>query len=772
MQYPEAQNSPEGSNEPYDPNEIIELPVEDGDPHPPMQAPQGPPLPVEETNVAGALDEDQLSAIAKKVIKDYKLDLDSRESWEMKKADHLKLFYQTDKAENPPWEGASEESIPILTEAVNQFQSRTYKAFFPNRNFVEAIPAGQSNSEARLRSERIAQHINFQLAVVDRTYKKNKNQMFMAAALHGSDFTKTYFDHLKRRIVIERVRAQDLVVPYHAGPVAIEELERKTHVKSMSVNNTKILHKMGFFLDDAKPYAGYEDFGLSQDAIDDQQGIEDINEYQLNEKPSLILEQHCILDLDNDGIAEPYIVWVCLQSQKVLRIQVRYEVAPDGTPLKNKEPIEFFTHYQFLPNPDGFYGFGFGFLLAKINFALNKLTRMFIDAGELSTVGNLTYLISDALGIPGDDFDLTMGKGIKIPRSVDDISKHFMKLSFKGPDPAIQQAMEYLQNVGQRISSSSDILAGQPDKVYQPEALLSMLEQGLQLYSSVQEFMGMSMEEELQKVYRLNAKYMQLEETFLSGDSQITVTPEDYQDDFRIVPIFDPKYSTRSQKLAKAQAELQFVTSFPLTAQNPQSLYLAGKRYLECLDVEDIDEVLPPPNIPQPVRIDDQNLENAYYIAPPDKRPLFDVFPDQDHLHHIQTIDRFISVFLEGAHAMQIPEDQSLFPAGPGTPNTLGDPGIKRLVVSMSNEQKQELIANLLRHRSQHLSFMYGQMNGSMNEQGQPTVPPTNPQQQIQQAPGPGGNGSLAAQPGDNPDLERILQLVHSGSGPAPMQPR
>lgn len=301
-----------------------------------------------------------------------------------------------------------------------------------------------------------------------------------------------------------------------------------------------------------------------------------------------------------------------------------------------------------------------------------------------------------------------------------------------------------------------------------------MLEQGLQLYSSVQEFMGVAMEDELQKVYRLNAKYMTMEESFISGDKQITVTPQDYQDDFRIVPIFDPKYSTRSQKLAKAQAELQFITTFPLTAQNPQSLYLAGKRYLECLDVEGIDEILPPPNVPQPVRIDDQNLENAYFIAPPDKRPLFDVFPDQDHLQHIQFIDRFIAVFLEGAHAMAIPEDQSLntgaSPVGSAdkkSMNTLGDPGIKRLVESMSNEQKQELIANLLRHRSQHLSFMYGQMNGAMDQNGQPIGQAAQPA-----LPGQGSNGQLAQQPGNDPNLEKVLQLLQSGSQPAPMQPR
>ncbi len=769
MQLPVEATSQEGSN---DPNQQIE--IVDPNQQQPMahqQQPMAQQLPVEETNLAESIDEKELKQIAELCIKEYKLDLDSREEHDQMKAGHLKLFYQTDKAQNPPWTGASEESIPILTEAINQFQSRSYKAFFPNRNFVDAMPAGQSNSDARQRAERVAAHINWQLSVVDRTYKKNKNQMFMAAALHGNDFTKTYFDHMKRRVVIERVREEDLVVPYHAGPVAIEELERKTHVKFTSINNTKILEKMGFYIDHAKPYTGEDALGEAQDAVDEQQGIDEINEYEQDSRPACILEQHRILDLDEDGIAEPYIVWVCLESRKVLRIQVRYEVDKNGAPLKNKEPIEFFTHYQFLPNPDGFYGFGFGFLLAKINFALNKLTRMFIDAGELSTVGNLTYLISDALGIPGDDFDLTMGKGIKIPRSVDDISKHFMKLDFRGPDPSIQAAIEYLQTVAQRISSSSDIMAGQPDKVYQPEALLSMLEQGLQLYSSVQEFMGVSMEDELQKVYRLNAKYMTLEETFTSGDKQITVTPQDYQDDFRIVPIFDPKYATRSQKLAKAQAELQFITQFPLTAQNPQSLYLVGRRYLEALDAEDIDEVLPPPNVPQPVRIDDQNLENAYFISPPDKRPMFDVFGDQDHLAHMQSIDKFISQFLEGAHAMAIPEDKTLSETV-GGPNTLGDPGIKRLVTSMSQEQKQELIANLLRHRAQHLSFMYGQLNHVMDQNGQPITPPTNPQQsQIGNA-GPGSAYSVAAQPGNDPNLEKVLQLIQSGSLPAPMQPR
>lgn len=697
---------------------------------------------LEQTNLAEDLPEDQLKEIAETVISDYKDDLESRSEWEEMHAKWLELFYQRDKSENPPWSGASDEGMPILAEAINQFQSRTYKAFFPSRYFVEAIPVGDSNQDARERGERIAAHMNFQLGVLDRTYKPNKNQMFMSIALHGSDFTKTYFSHVKKRTVIERVRAMDLVVPYHIGPVRIEDLDRKTQIKYMSINDTAVLHKMGYFTQEGKPYEEGTDSPV-QDVVDDQTGIYQAENTSRSKKLCLVLEQHRLLDLDEDGIQEPYIVWVDMASRKVLRLQIRYEVDETGAPIENKEPIEYFTHYQFMPNPDGFYGLGLGHLLGKLNRAVNKLTRMFIDAGEMSTIGNMTFLLSESLGIPGDQFDLVMGKGIKIPRNVEDVRKGFMKLDFQAPGAELTAMIQGLTEAAQRISSSSDILAGQPDKVYQPQALLAMLEQGLQLYSSVQEFIGHSMEDELNKVYRLNAKYMQEEEYYYDGDQQIQVTQEDYQDDFRIVPIFDPKYSTRSQKLAKAQAGYEFVLNNPLTAQDPQALYLASKAYAEAIDMENIDEIIKEPQIPQVARIDDQNLENAYYLMPPDKRPLFDVFPDQDHMSHIMTIDKFIA-YLDGASPLDIPNV-------PG-----GDPGISKLIQSMSTEQKQELIANMLRHRSLHIAFMYGQMNGVMDQNGNPI--------------GQGQAGGMAEQGGNQEDLGTLMQNLQSLPSPENMQ--
>jgi len=703
------------------------------------QAPQRP----EDINIAVDLPEEELKEIAQQCIKDFDDDLASREEWEQMHADYLETYYQKSTSENPPWAGSSDESIPVLAEAINQFQSRTYKAFFPNRYFVDCIPVGFPSTNARQRADRIAKHMSFQLSVVDRSYKINKNQMFMAVALHGSDFTKTYFSPTKRRNIIERVSAQELVVPYGIGSRRLEDIDRKTQIKYCSLNDVKILHKMGWYSELAKPYT-QDDTNPTQQVADDAQGLAN-DQWGRDSSQCCILEQHRLLDLDEDGIAEPYIVWIDRQTQKIMRIQVRYEVDEYGLPVNNKEPIEYFTHYQFLPNPNGFYGLGFGFLLSKLNKAVDKLTRMFIDANELSVIGNLTYLISEQLGIKGDSFELSLGRGIKIPRSVQDIRNHFTQLKFDPPTQQTLQMIEHLRNAAQRLSSSTDILSGQPDKVYQPEAMLSMIEQGLQLFSSVQEFLGVAMEDELQKIYRLNAKYLEEDANFMFGDDQIQVTREDYQDDFRVVPVFDPKYSTRSQKLARAKAQYEFGMTNPLISQDPEAIYLLSHDYLEALDTENIDAVLKKPNVPQVARIDDQLLENTYFIMPPDKRPLFDVFPDQDHLTHIEQIDKVIA-YLDGANPLDVPNI-------PG-----GDPQISRLVQTMSNEQKQELIGNLLRHRNIHAAYLYGMLNGALDEHGNPKNA------------GTGTDGGMATTPSDQSGLEEIMSGIQSALGSTDMQ--
>jgi chaperonin GroES len=73
-------------------------------------------------------------------------------------------------------------------------------------------------------------------------------------------------------------------------------------------------------------------------------------------------------DLDDDGYEEPYIVTFHRESGTVLRIVARFDELGLKTDNEGKvvriEPIQYYTKFGFIPNPDGsFYDIGFGVLL-------------------------------------------------------------------------------------------------------------------------------------------------------------------------------------------------------------------------------------------------------------------------------------------------------------------------------------------------------------------------------------------------------------------------
>lgn len=651
----------------------------------------------EYVNLAVDLDQEELDDIGVSVYEDYISDKESRSEWEEKHKEWLELYFQKDAPQHGAWEGSSDESLPLLTEACNQFQSRSYKSFFPTRNFVSAIPVGQNVSkdfmERKARAKLIGEHMSFQLGVMNKGYKREKNQMFLAVALHGSDFTKTYYDPMRRKAVVRRVPVTHFFVPYGVGPRSLEDIPRKTELMYVPVNDTKILAARDdkWFIEPAKPMGMTNNIPL-EDTENEIQGIEspDIEEDIYFAE---LIEQHCLLDLDDDGIAEPYIVTVDCTTQKVLRIAINYEVDESGNPTDNKNPIEYFTHYQALPNPDGFYGLGFGHLIGDINKSANRMLREIVDAGELANVGNMSGFISEGLAVDGEDQELVLGEFRKVSRTFEDIRKGVITMNFPGPNPSLYSALEYVVGFAQRVSSASEALSGATDKVYQPTTILTMVEQGMQLISSVQEFLALSLEEELEKIYTINRKYLdQMNNGFFANENGVfDVTQQDYMNDYKVVPIFDPNSATKQQRLAKAEAEYQFAIQNPLIANNPESLRVASARYLAALEVDNIEELLP--QQPEVQRIDDQYAENAQFMLPREQRMLFDVFEDQDHAEHIAKIDEFIIQLQE---SQQQSENEGL-------------------ADEIADKMYEMTITDLMMHRKKHEHYLY--MQGVMNAQ-------------------------------------------------------
>jgi len=300
-------------------------------------------------NIADDLSEEELAEIAKVCLEDFEADKESAQEWRKMHAQWLKLYFQKDTPINPPWEGSSDESMPLLAEACNQFHARSFPAMFPSRNIIRAIPVGKSDQHSKQRAERIGTHMSWQLMVKNRTYKRDKDRLLLSLPLHGSCFTKTWYDPIRKHNVVENIRAIDLVVPYGTGPRNLEDIDRKSQVIWMSLSRAKHLVKQDYFVTEPLPYE--QDEKNDQDrAHDDVMGFQE-TPYQ-DKRDAMLIEQHRLLDLDDDGLDEPYVVTLDIASEKVLRIAIRYDTDEAGNPTDDKQPVEYYTHWSYLENPD------------------------------------------------------------------------------------------------------------------------------------------------------------------------------------------------------------------------------------------------------------------------------------------------------------------------------------------------------------------------------------------------------------------------------------
>jgi chaperonin GroES len=555
----------------------------------------------ENYNLAEGMNLGLQKEIAKEIKQGYDSDEDSRAGWLDMHTFWMLLYNQQDYAQNqdPERDWGSTESIPVLTEACNQFQARTQKAFFPNAEFVAAVPTRYTKDpvQAELlkrRAQRIGRHMSWQLSTQNRKFKRDKNALFLGVACHGSFFTKTYFDAIRKmRTCVDNVRPTDLVVDYNCGPIDIEDVRRKTHVIYTTVGETQSLMNKMWFVDEAKGDSGSKNqYNVEVDTV---QGLTGGYNKMRRDQSATLLEQHFYLDLGDTGEFLPYIGTIDLTSQRLLRLVIGYEADPMGKPLKDYEQTQYFTHYKFMENPDGFYGFGLGHMLGELNSAINIGVRQVLDAATLSTAGNASGFISERIALDeGDEFDLTLGKFRKVPAIVDDLNKSIMTMKFPGPNESQIKILEWLDQRAQRLGSTTEATTGSIDTNRQPTTVLAQIEQSLELFSSVQMGLAESMTDELQKIYRNNQKYLPLVEYFVVNDAPDSVTRADYAPDMLVKPIFDPKFSTRAQKVAKAQAELQATMQNPLSQTRPWVFDIAFRRYLEALDSENIDELVPP----------------------------------------------------------------------------------------------------------------------------------------------------------------------------------
>ena len=546
-------------------------------------------------NLAKFMSQPDRDALGQRCYEEYQEDEKSRSDWLSMQEEWVKLYYGKLKPLDPPWDHASDDHLPILSEGCTQFHARAYKAFFANLNFVSSVPVGNIRSEDRDRAGRVGKYMSWQLGVKDKTYKRRKDRLLRALPLHGSYFTKTYRDNLNQKIVVENVSPLDLVANYSCVGVDVEDLERKTQCIWLPMRVGRYYGSQAtknYFLHAPDEYSSSGESNAARDALKKIQGIEEPSAW-LGGKPAKILEQHRYLDLDGDGIEEPYIVWVDAATQKTLRVAIRWSW--DAWNKTNvKTPLEYFTHYVYLENPDGFYGFGQGHLVGDLNIAVDKLLRQMVNAGTLQNAR--PGFATQQTGLKSGKNYVGMGKITKTNASAP-IKDHLMFLDHPGPSESLWRVMSLLTMRADRLNMVTDMLTGQPEKVYQTGATGMLIEQGLMVFSAVQIRVHAALEQELAKVFRLNGIYLDDQQYFVFNDGQteeeLTVYRTDFNDDLQVRPAFDPNQLTEKERKQQVMFEYEAALKNPIIVSSSEHITNATRRFFTGMGSQNIDEIVP-----------------------------------------------------------------------------------------------------------------------------------------------------------------------------------
>ena len=540
------------------------------------------------TNIADHLDDEQLDEIGIVVHEGYERDKSSKTNWDSTIDEYIRLAAQVKEPKSWPWQKAANVKFPLLSTAAMQFAARAYPSLVPadgkvvNMRVVGMDPQGQKAAKA----DKLAKHMNYQLLKEMPDWEEEMDRLLIQLPIMGCLFKKTYFDHIRKQNVSRLLGPKDLVVNYWAP--SLEGAYRKTEVIQMTKNDVQSFINAGLFLDVDLP-----DPELSPNMPKAQ----DVHKKEApghldSSTPYIILEQHTFWDLDDDGYAEPYIITIEEQSRKVLRMVARWD--SDGVHLNDQKevisftPVEYYTKYGFIPNPDGgFYDVGFGHLLGPLNDSANTIINQLIDAGTLANLQS--GFIGKGLRLKAGETRLAPGEWKAVPVTGDDIKKQIFPMPVKEPSKVLFELLGLIIQSTKELASVAEIFVGKmPGQNTPATTTMASIEQGMKVFTAIYKRVYRSQSKEFSKLFRLNSIHPEnLEKARLILDEPISA--EDYdRKTYDVCPTADPTAVSSTQKLLKAQGLMELL---PL---GTISVMEVTKRILEAQEQSNIEALMQP----------------------------------------------------------------------------------------------------------------------------------------------------------------------------------
>ena len=575
------------------------------------------------SNLVQALSDDDLAGISSMVLEKVEEDKSARQEWINTYIKGLELLGVKYENRTEPFQGATGVIHPMLNEAVSQFQSQAYKELLPPSGPVRTQVVGDITPELEKQAERVKDYMNYEIIHTMEEYDAEFDQMLYYLGLCGSAFKKVYRDPQMGRQVSKFVQAEDLLVPYNATD--LNSAERVTHIIKMSPNDLRKLQVSGFY-DDVEIKGGDGEQSDLDYTKEELTGVEKVGSYE----EITLYETHCYLDLEDfpdvdaenepTGIKLPYIVTISADSGDVLSVYRNY----DANDMQKRKK-QFFVHYMFTPGL-GFYGNGLIHLLGNLSRTATANLRQLVDAGTLANMP--AGFKSRGLRIRDDDQPLQPGEWRDVDVIGTELRSSLLPLPYKEPSATLFQLLGFVVQAAQKFVGTTDIGTGNIQNTEMPVGTtIALLERGSRIMSAVHKRLYNAMKQE----FKLLSDIIALDPSdypYNVNGAQPGLKQADFDGRIDIIPVANPNIFSMSQRVSLAQEQLKLATAKP----DIHNVYEAYRRMYNALNVDNVEQILPPPAQPMPMNpVQENGIVQMALVG----RQQLQAFPDQNHDAHI-----------------------------------------------------------------------------------------------------------------------------------------
>lgn len=534
-----------------------------------------------------------LEKMAQDLLQGYKADEQSRGPWLEKNKEWLNLALLIRENKTYPWPKAANVKYPLIATAAMQFSARAYPALVPQDGRIVKARVIRKDKQGLFQEKaiRVAIHMSYQIKYQIPNWEEEMDKLLMTMAVSGIVFKKTYHDALNKCHRSDLVWPENFCINYYAK--SIETAYRKTEILTYYKNEieTKVRNDETFLdieYGDA-PTPKLEKEPIATDVIQPQNDPA---------TPHRFLAIHTYWDLDEDGYEEPYIVTIHEPTEKVVRIIARWD--SDGVKKNDKgeilsiTPVEYFTDFPFIPNPDGsIYACGFGMLLGPLNEAINTVINQLLDAGTLNNMSG--GFVGKNLRIKMGQTQIRPGEWKVVNATGDDMKNSFYPIPTKEPSNVLMSLLQMLIQSGNQLASIAEIMVGKmPGQNTPAGTTQEAVQQSMAVFTAIYKRVYRSLEKEFKKIFRLNRitpDIIQEESMYVEEDLQVS----DYDDTSEfIIPGADPSGDSSAMKQQKLQGIGQLMQMQTL---DPMAYTL---RVLEAMEIPNYQELVAKPQPPQP----------------------------------------------------------------------------------------------------------------------------------------------------------------------------